>query len=88
MSFLSGIAHVGHKGDPISLAFGEKSDPIYGAVKPKSPPPTPGIPNPNDAANAAQAQTDAMRMRRGMLANIYAGGQNTAPVSGTTQLGR
>jgi hypothetical protein len=88
MSFLPGIAHVAHKADPISLAFGEKSDPLYGALKPKAPPPAPGIPNPNDAANAAQAQMDAMRMRRGLMANIYAGGQNSAPVSGTTQLGR
>jgi hypothetical protein len=28
-----------------------------------------------------------MRMRRGMLANIYAGGSNIAPVTGKTQLG-
>jgi hypothetical protein len=88
MSFLSGIAHVAHKADPISLAFGEKSDPLYGALKPKAPPLAPGIPNPNDAANAAQQQTDQMRMRRGLLSNIYAGGQNSQPVSGKTMLGQ
>jgi hypothetical protein len=87
MSFLSGIAHVAHKADPITLAFGEKADPLYGMFKPKTPPPMPGVPNPNDAANAAQAQTDAMRARRGLLANIYAGASNTAPVTGKQQLG-
>lgn len=87
MSFLSGIAHVAHKADPITLAFGEKADPLYSAFKPKTPPAPPGVPNPNDAANAAQSQTDAMRMRRGMLANIYAGASNQAPVVGKTTLG-
>lgn len=87
MSFLSGIAHVAHKADPISLAFGEKSDPIYGAVKPKTPPTAPGVPNPNDAQNAAQSTTDQMRMRRGLLANIYGGASAQAPVTGKTTLG-
>lgn len=54
---------------------------------PKNPPPTPGVPNPNDAANAAQAQTDAMRMRRGMLSTIYAGNTTQQPVSGKQTLG-
>jgi hypothetical protein len=67
--------------------FGGKADLGYDLFKPKSPPPVPGVPNPNDAANAAQAQTDAMRNRRGLLANIYAGSSNTAPVTGKTQLG-
>lgn len=88
MSFLAGIAHVAHKADPISLAFGEKSDPLYGALKPKNPPPTPGVPNPNDAANASQSLTDSMRLRRGMLSNIYAGGSPaSAPVTGKVTLG-
>lgn len=87
MSFLTGIAHVAHKADPISLAFGEKSDPLYGMLKPKSPPPAPGVPNPNDAANASQSLTDQMRMRRGLMANIYAGAGGPAPVTGKTQLG-
>ena len=54
------------------------------------PPGAPPIPNPNDAANAAQSQTDALRARRGLLNNIYAGGQAGAasqPVAGKTQLG-
>jgi hypothetical protein len=50
-------------------------------------PAAPQLPNPNDAANAAQATTDSMRMRRGMLANIYAGATSSAPVTGKTQLG-
>lgn len=87
MSFLPGIAHVAHKADPISLAFGEKSDPLYGALKPKTPPAAPGVPNPNDAANAAQSLTDSMRMRRGMMSNIYAGANPQAAVTGKTALG-
>jgi hypothetical protein len=54
---------------------------------PKVPTP-PGVPNPNDALNASQSLTDSMRMRRGMLANIYAGGQPaSAPVTGKVTLG-
>lgn len=59
---------------------------LLGNTSPKVPAP-PGVPNPNDAANAARAQTDALRMRRGMLANIYAGSLNQAPTVGRTQLG-
>ena len=47
----------------------------------------PGPPNQNDAMNAAQSQADAMRMRRGLLANIYAGSQTSQPVTGKTALG-
>jgi hypothetical protein len=54
---------------------------------PKTPPAAPGVPNPNDAANAAQSLTDSMRMRRGMLSNIYAGANPQAAVTGKTQLG-
>jgi hypothetical protein len=39
------------------------------------------------AANAARAQTDALRQRRGLLSNIYAGALGQAPVTGRTQLG-
>lgn len=49
--------------------------------------PTPGVPNPNDAANSAQAMTDQMRQRRGLLSNIYAGATSGSPVTGKTQLG-
>jgi hypothetical protein len=59
----------------------------YSRLKGKEPPPAPGVPNPNDAMNAAQQQQDAMRLRRGMLANIYAGSLNQQPVSGKVQLG-
>jgi len=78
--------------DPAGAFIG-RTDPIAKAglgalLKKEGPPGPPGPPNPNDAANAAQAQTDQMRMRRGMLANIYAGSSNTAPVvGGKTQLG-
>lgn len=47
----------------------------------------PAPPNPNDAANAAQSQADALRQRRGLLANIYAGNNPTQPVAGKTTLG-
>jgi hypothetical protein len=53
-------------------------------------PPAPSVPNPNDAANQAQNLTDQMRMRRGLMANIYAGGATGAqsqPVVGKTALG-
>lgn len=48
------------------------------------PPAAPGI---DTAANAAQLQRDQMRQRRGLLANIYAGGTNQQPVTGSQQLG-
>lgn len=73
-----------------ALPYGAQMDPLGKSVVDsllKKPPPAPGPPNPNDAANAAQQTTDQMRMRRGMLANIYAGASNQAPVSGKTQLG-
>jgi hypothetical protein len=83
MSFANGL----HKAlgwiDPMSRVI----DPAYSAFKPKTPAPTPGVPNQNDAANNSQALTDQMRMRRGLMANIYAGAGNQAPVSGKTQLG-
>ncbi len=70
--------------DPMSRVI----DPAYSLLKPKTPPPAPGVVNPNDALNASQSQTDAMRMRRGMLSNIYAGGQaGPAPVTGKVTLG-
>lgn len=84
MSFLARIQQAVHKVDPLDRA-------VSGAVglnfTPKTPPPTPGVPNPNDAANNARALTDQMRMRRGLLSNIYAGGGSSAPVTGKTQLG-
>lgn len=72
------------RNDPILKTVGNAT---YDVLKAKTPPPPPGVPNPNDAANAAQSTTDALRMRRGMLANIFAGASATAPVSGKTTLG-
>ena len=57
------------------------------AIEPGKPPTPPLPPNQNDALNQAQSLTDSMRMRRGMLANIYAGGSAAQPVTGKTQLG-
>jgi len=87
MSFAPALHKIAGFVDPLSRADGGKLDLGYDLFKPKTPPPTPGVPNPNDAQNAAQSQTDAMRMRRGLLANIYAGASSSAPVSGKTQLG-
>lgn len=83
MSFATGLHNVIKKIDPIS----GKADLAYDLLKPKTPPTPPGVPNPNDAANAAQGLTDSMRMRRGLMSNIYAGAQNTQPVSGKVTLG-
>jgi hypothetical protein len=84
MSFLANIQQLAHKVDPLDRAV---SSAVGLNFAPKTPPPPPGVPNPNDAANAAQSQTDAMRMRRGLMANIYAGASNAQPVSGKTALG-
>lgn len=86
MSFAPALHSAAKWIDPITRAV-PGADLGYDAFKPKTPPPTPQVPNVNDAANAAQSQTDAMRQRRGLLANIYAGASNTAPVSGKTALG-
>lgn len=84
MSFLGSLQQSIHKIDPLDRA-------VSGAVgmnfKQKAPPPPPGVPNVNDAANAALSQTDQMRMRRGLLSNIYAGATNQQPVAGKVQLG-
>jgi hypothetical protein len=88
MSFLHNFAE--HH-DPLIKFGGTHGDPVTKSINqfgvPDKSPPPPGVPNPNDAANAAQSTTDAMRMRRGLLANIYAGGQQQQPVTGKTQLG-
>ena len=55
----------------------------------RSGPPAP--PNQNDALNSAQAESDALRARRGVLANMFAGAQtggSSTPVVGKTQLGQ
>lgn len=88
MSFAPTLHKIAGVVDPLSRVDGGKLDLGYDLFKPKDPPATPGVPNPNDAANAAQATTDSMRARRGMMANLYAGtNQNTAPVTGKTSLG-
>jgi hypothetical protein len=70
--------------------FGERhlGHSIEHALDPPNQPPPPQVPNPNDAANVAQSLTDSMRMRRGLLSNIYAGASSTAPVTGKTMLGQ
>ena len=61
---------------------------VYGATRAQPKINTPTPPNPDSAANAAQAQQDELRQRRGLLANIYAGGsQQPAPAVGKTMLG-
>lgn len=87
MSFLGHLQQNLHKVDPVDRAV---SSFVGLNFKPKTPPPSPGVPDPNAAANASQNLTDQMRMRRGLMANIYAGGQTGAasqPVSGKTALG-
>lgn len=84
MSFLAHLQQNLHKVDPVDKAV---SSYVGLNFTPKKPPPSPGVPNPNDAANAAQNLTDQMRMRRGLMANIYAGAGGPPPVSGKTQLG-
>lgn len=83
MSFMPGLVNLSHKTAP----FSGKMDLGNDLLKAKSPPPPPGVPNPNDAMNAAQSQTDAMRMRRGLMSNIYAGNSGPAPAAGKVTLG-
>lgn len=86
MSFISpNTARLTKKWDPLSAPLTAAAYSLFGKGENKPGPPPP--PNPNDAANLAQSQTDSMRMRRGLLANIYAGAGQTQPVSGKTQLG-
>jgi hypothetical protein len=87
MSFAPFLHKVAGVADPVSRLDGGKLDLGYDLFGPKTPPAPPGVPNPNDALQAAQATTDQMRQRRGLLANIYAGGGGGQPVSGKTQLG-
>lgn len=88
MSFAPALHKIAGIADPISRLDGGKFDLGYDIFGPKAVPPAPGVPNPNDAANAAQSQTDAMRMRRGMLSNVFAGAGNTgAPSTGKITLG-
>ena len=75
------MAFVSNAWDSVATAIGLHKKPEQAAPAP------PAIPNVNDAANAAQQQTDALRARRGLLANIYAGSTNQQPVTGKTQLG-
>jgi hypothetical protein len=87
MSFLSSLSSFSHKAAEATIPGANKLDLAWNLVKPKAPPTPPGVPNPNDAANAAQTTTDQMRQRRGLLANIYAGAQNQTPVTGKVSLG-
>jgi hypothetical protein len=70
-----------YKAGAKGTAYEQKENAPPGAPLP------PPVPNPNDAANAAQATADQLRARRGLLSTIYAGAGNTQPVTGKTQLG-
>ena len=86
MSFISpNTSRIVKKLDPLGAPITAAAYSLFG--KGLNKPGPPGPPNPNDAANAAQEQTDALRMRRGLLANIYAGAGGGSPVVGRTQLG-
>lgn len=54
---------------------------LYNALTPsnKGPPKPPSAPTEDTAANAANQASDLARKRRGVLANIYAGGQDFKP---------
>lgn len=86
------FSHNIYRHDPITKfllpGLANKADEVlYKNLKGATPPPPPGVPNPNDAANAALQATDQLRMRRGLLANIYGGAGGPAPVAGKTALG-
>lgn len=68
-----------------ALAGVAASKVIDSATKSKNPalPTPPIIPNQDSAANDATAQTDLLRKRRGVLQNIYAGGNAAAPTVAT-----
>lgn len=83
MSVVTNLLHWAANASGYAHLFGHQHYQKAGGGPPAPPP----VPNPNDAANAAQEQTDQLRMRRGLLANIFAGATNTPPVTGKTQLG-
>lgn len=86
MSFISpNTARITKKLDPLAAPLTSAAYALFG--KGLNKPGPPGPPNPNDAANAAQQTTDALRLRRGLLANIYAGAGGGTPAVGRTQLG-
>lgn len=89
MSFAPALHKAAGFIDPLSRVDGGKLDLGYDLFKPKTPPPSPGVPDPNVAANAAQSTTDQMRMRRGLMSNLFAGASPSAgaPVTGKTALG-
>lgn len=87
MSFVNHAAHY------VASLFGagktyDKLGQNIGIVGKTPGPPPPGVPGLGEAANAARTQTDLMRQRRGLLANIYAGAGSQQPVTGKTQLGQ
>lgn len=86
MSFIPHIVGGGIKVGSLGLASGIGNK-IEHAFDPRYPGAIPTPPGQNDANNAALAQQDQLRMRRGMMANIFAGNTSQQPVSGKTQLG-
>lgn len=59
---------------------------LYKSTTPANPIPAP-VADPNAALNAGQAQADALRQRRGLLANLFAGAGNQNAVTGKQSLG-
>lgn len=80
-----------NKFDPLMGAISKLDKSSQNAVlgKPKDgrnyygegPLPPPGPPTQDVAANAAQQQQDMLRRRRGVLSNIFAGGNAPAPTT-------
>jgi hypothetical protein len=86
MSFISpNTARLVKKWDPLGAPINAAAYSLFG--KGLNKPGPPGPPNPNDAANASRTLSDQMRLRRGMLANIFAGSTGGTPAVGKTSLG-
>ena len=87
MSFAH-IHNIATKIDPLETKmFGGKLDLAADVLGKKTPTAPPAPPNPNDALNASQQQTDGMRMRRGLIGNLYGGLSNQQPAAGKVTLG-
>lgn len=98
-TFFNNIANLGRKvntlgpiGDPVDRTaetFVLGKPPAGRNFYGEAPIGPPGAPTQDTAANAAQAQQDALRKRRGVLSTIYGGGSSSgAPaVSSKSTLG-
>lgn len=82
------IANVGrklNKFDPVDRGVQNfvLGKPQYGNSYGQGPPAPPGPPSQDTAANAALQQNDVLRRRRGVMANIFAGGAAATPATST-----